>query len=773
MYGSNFFVLFQFQKIGMQYTSSILSSSPEVKCKKDGSFTGNEPVSVLDTRSPSPSTSTSTFSSSFGDTNSRGNGENKTNLEKGNSKGTVLLSGLSTAAAATGGGADGPNKEEWMAEMQDFPSGLDFSQVVQEKFNMGLEDWECLLSEPAVQEQSLFRWISGDSEDSSLNMKQLLQGGNSIEISGNVGYGGINQSSEFETLATIGGDILTNSNSSALGISWSGASLASNNGKLDSASNSMGLSYSYGNIPNNSFCSPTGLSIQQQQQVQCVTPEQKPQIFSPQSTMNQFQVQSSPPNLHLLNLPFFGTHEDQPQPKRHNPGTGHGHLSSIQQMSKAPNLDPGNEFLLRKQQFPQMQNLQLGFGPQLNMLHSLNPQQKPLVVPKQENIEGNGSPMLSSLHHQQQQQQQQVVYDQLFKATELILAGNFSHAQGILARLNHLLSPAVKPFQRAAFYFKEALQLSMLQMPNSAISSGLRISTPFDGMFKMGAYKMLSEVSPLVQFVNFTSNQVLLEALDNAENIHIIDFDIGIGAQWSSFMQELPTRNKGSISLKITAFASPSTHHSFDISLMHESLSQFAIDVGVKFELEVVNFDSFDPSTYSVSSFRSSDNEVIAVNFPIWSIASRPSVLPSLLCFLKQLSPKVMVLLDRGCERFDLPPAHHLLHAIQYYEVLLSSIDAANMAADAVNKIEKFLFLPRIENIVSGRLRSPNQMPTWANLFVSAGFSSVMLSNLSEAQAECIMKRTQVRGFHVEKRQASLVLCWQRRELLSASVWRF
>lgn len=791
---------FEFQMLGMQYTnnlqakgvldvncftSAISSSSPEVKCnRKDGSFAGNEPVSVLDTRSPSPSTSTSTLSSSFGDTNCRGNGENinTANLvvgsEKGNPKGTISVTGPTTTTAATGEEVGvGVPKEEWVAEMQDIPPGLELNQVMPEKFNLGLEDWESLLSESAGQDPSLLRWISGDAEDSSMNMKQLLHGTNSNnDIGDNVGYVGFEDALAAAGSASIG-DMLTNSNTcSALGLSGFGFSLAGNNGKLDCGSNSLGLTYGYGNpqyqnlssAGNTSFCLPSSLTTAQQQQPvqRAVGIEQKPQNFNPQSTTNQLQVQQNAPNLLLLNSLMFGTHEDQPQPKRHNPGIMNP-PSSVWQNPKIPFLDPGNEFLLRKQQVSQIQ--QLGFGQQLNLL----PQQKPLMVPKQERIDNNGGnhPMLS-IHHQQQQQQQ-VVYDQLYKATELILAGNFSHAQGILARLNHLLSPVVKPFQRAAFYFKESLQFS-LQMSNSAaLSPGLRTPTPFDGMFKMGAYKMLSEVSPILHFMNFTSNQALLEALDNAVNIHIIDFDIGFGAQWSSFMQELPKRNKGSVSLKITAFASPSTHHSFDISLMHESLSQFANDVGVIFELEVVNFDSFDPSTYPVSSFRCSENEVIAVNFPIWSIASRPSVLPSLLCFLKQLSPKIVVLLDRGCERFDLPPTHHLLHALHYYEVLLNSIDSANMSADAVGKIEKFLLQPRIENIVLGRLNSPNHMPTWTNLFASAGFSSVPLSNLSEAQAKYMVMKTQVNGFHVEKRQASLVLCWQRRELLSASVWRF
>ncbi|KAL3497475.1 hypothetical protein ACH5RR_040207 [Cinchona calisaya] len=754
--------------IGMQYNTSNLQqakgvlevgcfdssipSSAEANCKKDGNFTGNEPISVLDTRSPSPSTSTSTFSSSFGGTNGGGNNENTPNLVVGSQKNSPSTTTASAANGVGGGGGGGGLKEEWVAEI---PAGLELSQEGPERFNLGLEDWESILSESAGQDQSLIKWISGDIEDPSFSLKQLLQGGNSNEIESNVGFGGIHQSSGFEALATAGSsasngnfNVLPTLNSSAFGFFGSGISANSinNNGNpqnqnfLSTANNLNALNVAY-------------------HPLQFATPELKPQNFMPQVMISNPQFQNVP-NLNLLNSLLACSNQDQPQPKRQNLGI----VSPVSgsQIPKVPLLDPDPELMLRKQQ-----QLQLGLGQRLNLLPH-NPQQKPFIVPKQEVAEGSGNPLVASRHLQQQQQ---VVYDQLYKATELMLAGNFSHAQGILARLNHQLSPAVKPFQRVAFYFKEALQLLLL-MPNRVTFPSLRIPTPFEGIFKMGSYKMLSEVSPLIQFMNFTSNQALLEGLDDAERIHIIDFDIGCGAQWSSFMQELPRRNRGAASLKITAFASPSTYHSVEISLMHESLTHFANDLGINFELEMVNFDSFDPSAYAVSSFRSSESDTIAVNFPLWSNSSRPAILPSLICFIKQLSPKIVVMLDRGCERFELPPSHHLLNALQYFEVLLDSIDAANMDSDAVNKIERFLIQPKIESVVFGRLQSPNQIPPGASLFASAGFSSVPISNFAETQAECVVKRSQVRGFHVEKRQASLVLCWQRRELLSASVWK-
>ncbi|KAI3501085.1 hypothetical protein L1887_28943 [Cichorium endivia] len=413
---------------------------------------------------------------------------------------------------------------------------------------------------------------------------------------------------------------------------------------------------------------------------------------------------------------------------------------------KPPAFDQSHEFLLKKQN-----------------------QQKSMIstAAKQEPTSPGVAPQPP--HHQKQ-----LTCDQLFTAAELMLSGNFSHAQGILARLNHQLPsaimPSFNPIQRSAFYFKEALQTQMASLLPS--SNPIPNPTVSNGMYKMCAYKLLSEVSPIIQFMNFTSNQTLLEALGDSHYIHIIDFDIGFGAQWASFIQELPRKNNngahgGGCSLKITAFASPSTHHPVELALMHENLSQFAHENGISFELEVVNFDSFDPNSFSVSG-----DYTIAVNFPIWSTSTRLPAIPSLLHFIKQLSPRIMVALDRGYERTDLPFPQYLLHGLQYYEVLLDSIDAANVPPYTANKIEKFLLQPQIESMVVGKLQSPEPMPHWKTLFTTGGCSPVGLSNFAEAQADCVVKRTQIRGFHVEKRHSSLVLCWQNRELMAVSAWR-
>ncbi|XP_015580706.1 scarecrow-like protein 27 [Ricinus communis] len=731
------------------------------------SFASTEPTSVLHMRrSPSPPTSASTLSSSF---NNGGGGGNSTDNT------------TTTATEKVVNPLNNERKDEWATELQPIPSGLEISAG--ERCGVGLEDWENMFSEPN-QEQSLLRWIAGDV-DESFGLRQLLQGGNNpgeFDGNGTAGLGIVDHAPGFEAMTAIASGVssIATNLSSFPTSGYSSITSGSNNGngKLGSCLVSPpSSSFTSGSVNfisvglgsnSSSNCSiqnpifgsspssvslpgalPPGMVYHHNLQHQIEAPEEKPQILNPQVLMNQQQSQNS--NFFLpLPFPQQENHLLQPQTKRHNSG---GMDPMPQMISKLPFSDPGYELLLRKQQH-------MGFQQGVHFLHP-HLQQKPLVVKKEV---GGG-------HQQQQQaQHQHALLDQLYKAAELVGTGNFSHAQGILARLNQQLSPIGKPLHRAAFYFKEALQLLLLMNNNPVTSLPPRSPTPFDVIFKLGAYKVFSEVSPLIQFVNFTCNQALLEALSEADRIHIIDFDIGFGAQWASFMQELP-RNRGAPSLKITAFASPSTHHPVEVLLMRENLTQFANEIGISFELDVINFDSLEQSCYSLPIFRSKENEAIAVHFPVWSASNQPAALPSLLRFVKQLSPKIVVSLDRG-DRTDLPFPQHILHALQSHILLLESLDAVNVASDAVNKIEKFLLQPRIESTVLGRLRAPDKMPTWKTIFASAGFSPVTFSNFTETQAECVVKRTPVRGFHVEKRQASLVLCWQRRDLISASAWR-
>jgi len=706
----------QHQQQHQQQQQQQLPPQQKWQINKENCYVGTEPTSVLDTRrSPSPPTSTSTLSSSLG----HGSGGSTDTTTTNNTSGVVA-----SAAAASASVENPPHH-----------AGVDIG----EKCGLRMEDWEGVLSEsPPGQEQSILRLIMGDIEDPSM-------GFNNIEF--NAGFGIVDQAISFGLEPISAANSVANIDPS---LPLPSPDFPFGNARFGSVSAPNQHTNPLFSVPASNLL-PGVFHQQQLQAIEGV--DEKPQIFNPQMIMNQNQAQYAQNPALFMPLTYAQLQEHHllspPPTKRLNPKA----IGSNYQVPKVPFSDSGQELFLRRQQSQML--------PQ---------QQRPMMVAAKQKMVND------ELASQQQQQQQhllqQAIVDQILKAAELIETGNSVHAQGILARLNHQLSPIGKPFQRAAFYFKEALQFLLhVNTTGNSLPLSPQPPPPISLILKIGAYKSFSEVSPVLQFANFTCNQALLEAFEGFDRVHIIDFDIGFGGQWASFMQELAVRNGGAPALKITAFASPSTHDELELGFTLENLKHFASDINIAFEFEIVNFEHLNSGPWPLP-LRFSETEAIAVNLSIVSLWNYPVSLPAVLRFIKQLSPKIVVSLDRGCDRTDTPFPHHIIHAIQSYSGLLESLDAVNVNPDALQKIERYLLQPGIEKIVLGRHRLLDRTPPWKNVFLSSGFSPLTFSNFTESQAECLVQRTPVRGFHVEKKQSSLVLYWQQKELVSVSAWR-
>ncbi|KAL5987085.1 hypothetical protein ACLOJK_041081 [Asimina triloba] len=348
--------------------------------------------------------------------------------------------------------------------------------------------------------------------------------------------------------------------------------------------------------------------------------------------------------------------------------------------------------------------------------------------------------------------------EQLIRAVECVESNDLSLAHVILARLNHqILYPVGKPLQRAAFYFKESLEAFI--GARSPLPPSL---SPIETVQKIGAYKAFSELSPIFQFANFTANQAILEMTDGFTSIHVIDFDIGLGGQWPSFMQEIAVKCRSAPSLRITAVVS---EESVETELTREILCSFAREIGIRFQIEFVD----------LNAIRFIGGEAVAVNLSP-SIFSRTDG-SGLLRLLRRISPRIAVFVDAECKRDSVvTPSfrRNFVDGLEFYSLLLESMDAAAAAtvggAEQVRRIERFLLRPRIFRLV--RAAGNRTMP-WKELFSGAGMSPIPFSEFTESQAECLLRRAPARGFHVAKRQATMMLCWQGRELVSTSAWRY
>jgi len=697
---------------------------PEGKGGGGGSLLLVEPTSVLDCRrSPSPPYSTSTLSSSLGGAA----GDSSSGVAAVSENSAAATEATKWAAPGEHGGGGAGRKEDWPGgELPPIPGTLDVG------FG-GEEGWDAMLGDAAAaagQEQTFLNWIMaapGEMEPPLQHHHQLL---------GNAAGFGFPASDPlgFSLQHHPGGGGGASAGALASDLSSPGArSLTSSSGSSSKATSTFGL-----------------LPIEAPLQTPATTTmpfhdggaDIKPPLLgvpSGSASLLLNQHQPSPAASFFMPLPSFPDHQHQPHlpppPKRHH-------------------SMPDNLFLLQNQLQPPPQQ-GLPFPP----LHTTAPFQL------QTSLQPPRGAMKTTAAAAQQQQQ---LLGELAAAAKAAEVGNSIGAREILARLNQQLPPIGKPFLRSASYFKEALLLALTDGHHGST----RLTSPLDVALKLAAYKSFSDLSPVLQFANFTATQALLDeiACTTASCIRVIDFDLGVGGQWASFLQELAhRRGTGNVSqpmLKLTAFVSTASHHPLELHLTRDNLSQFAADLGIPFEFNAINLDAFDPAELIAPTA----DELVAVCLPVGCSARTPP-LPMLLQLVKQLSPKVVVAIDHGSDRGDLSFSQHFMNCLQSCMFLLDSLDAAGTDADAASKIERFLIQPRVEDAVLGRRRAEKPM-AWQAVFTSAGFAPIPLSNLAEAQADCLLRRVQVRGFHVEKCGMGLALYWQRGELVSVSAWR-
>ncbi|CAI0420137.1 unnamed protein product [Linum tenue] len=365
----------------------------------------------------------------------------------------------------------------------------------------------------------------------------------------------------------------------------------------------------------------------------------------------------------------------------------------------------------------------------------------------------------------------------LIRAADCFDSNQFHLAHAILERLNQKLPGGGKPLHRAAFFFKEALQslLTVSTRPPAYLSSWSEI------VETIRAYRAFSGISPIPMFAHFTANQALLDALDGPSSpfIHVVDFDIGLGCQYSSFMRELAERGSvckfGAPILRVTAVVTE--EYAIETKLIRESLTQFAHELKLRFQIEFVLLRTFEALSFKSIRFVDGEKTAVLLSPAIFRRLSLTGGPTAFVSDLRRVGPSVVVFVDwegwgdsSGTASFR----RNFVNSLEFYSIMFESLEGGGAAAigggDWARKIEMLLMRPRILAAVEGCGRGA--APPWKEVFAGAGMWPIGWSQFADFQAETLLGKVQARGFYVAKRQAELVLCWHERPLIATSAWR-
>lgn len=406
----------------------------------------------------------------------------------------------------------------------------------------------------------------------------------------------------------------------------------------------------------------------------------------------------------------------------------------------------------------------------------------------------------SSLVHQQflklkgeeEQQREEGVelLNLLVACVEAISAGSLIFINHLLARLGRLASPSGSAVHRLAAYFTEGLACRVSTLWPQ-LYQPLLPSLPFEGQQDMmmsegdaaSAWQVLNHATPLVKFSHFTANEMILQAFEGEERVHVIDLDIKQGLQWPALFHCLATRAGGPPQhVRVTGVGECKE----EVQDAGDRLAEFAEEVGLGFEFHAV-VDKLEDVRLWMLHVKAEPREAVAVNCILQLHRAlhddTGAAARNLLSLIHSTRPKVVALVEQETDCHDQPSLEaRFSTALRYFAALFDALDASLPAASPARFKAEALFAAHIRNILAcdGPLRHERYQPLrrWQRLLAPAGFRCIPLSQRTRLQAHILLRMfsSSIASYRLLPELPSdhhqhLTLAWLDQPLFTASAW--
>lgn len=353
-------------------------------------------------------------------------------------------------------------------------------------------------------------------------------------------------------------------------------------------------------------------------------------------------------------------------------------------------------------------------------------------------------------------------------------------ARIVLPKLEAQATRYGDPIQRLAAYFTEALSKRLARaqgLPEPAFRG--EECSPRDLTL---AYKFMNDACPYFTFAQLTANQAILEAIDGADKVHIVDFGISQGVQWAAMLQAIAGREgrKAPDRIRITGVASPELGENWADSLAATGrrLADFARALKLNLEFRPAEV-ALDDNTLSAESLGVDDGEVVVVNFMlelcnVLDGAENVSI-SRVLRLAAQLSPKVALVAEMDAQLNIGPFQKRFVSALHFFSAMFDSLEAG-MRRECPHRLrmERWLLGERIHSMVGGPDDGPRRRlqaySEWRSALEAAHFRLSPLSHYAQSQATILLWRF-CESFTLNEQQGSLTLGWQNKPLLTVSAW--
>ncbi|RHN54167.1 putative transcription factor GRAS family [Medicago truncatula] len=214
--------------------------------------------------------------------------------------------------------------------------------------------------------------------------------------------------------------------------------------------------------------------------------------------------------------------------------------------------------------------------------------------------------------------------------------------------------------------------------------------------------------------------------------------------------------------------------YALESTIVHENLTQFGREQGIQIQVEFVLLQTFEILSFKAVKFLDGEKTAVLLSPEIFRRFGSDENASAFLLDVQSVSPIVVVFVDgEGWTEAAVESSFRcvVVNSLEFYVMMMESLDASVVGGgkEWVKRIEMMHLRPKILVAVEGCGR---RISPWKDMFHGAGLKPVQLSRFAEFHAECLLAKSQVRGFHVAKREAELVLCWHERAMVATSAWR-
>ena len=362
----------------------------------------------------------------------------------------------------------------------------------------------------------------------------------------------------------------------------------------------------------------------------------------------------------------------------------------------------------------------------------------------------------------------------LMACVEAIGSRNIAAISHFIAKLGDLASPKGSPISRVTAYFTEALALRVSRFWPSIFHVSIPRELDRADDDSCTALRLLNQVSPILKFIHFTSNEILLRAFEGKDRVHIIDFDIKQGLQWPSLFQSLASRTNPPSHVRITGIGESKQ----ELNETGDRLAGFAEALNLPFEFHPVVDRLEDVRLWMLHV---KDKESVAVNciFQLHKTLYDGSggALRDFLGLIRSTNPCIVLMAEQEAEHNELSLETRVSATLRYYSSIFDSIDHCLPLDSPVRMKVEEMFAREIRNIIacegSDRVERHESFEKWRRLMEQGGFRCTGISEREMLQSQMLLKMYSCENYSVSKRgqDAALTLSWLDQPLYTVSAW--